>query len=169
MLFGAEVAMVAPAERNSSKHCGSILIFDGEPVLLDLLAVVLTREGYGVTTTPRSEEALGLATSGRFDLAIADLGLRHRDGCRLVRKLRQLSPEIPIVATTAYPASEIVSFAEEHAEILLSKPFAIGELVGAVREVLQRQLRGDRDTSSPLATLEGLPATMSGAQVRASA
>ena len=161
--------MVAPAERNSSKQCGSILVFDGEPVMLDLLAVVLTREGYLVTTTPRSEEALGLASSGRFDLAIADLGLRHRDGCHLVRKLRQLSPETPIVATTAYPASEVVSFAEEHAEILLPKPFGIGELLGAVREVLQRQLRMDRQTSSPLPAPDGLSAAVSGAQLRASA
>jgi DNA-binding response OmpR family regulator len=155
--------MVAAGQGNGAKGHGCILVFDNEPIVLDLLAVVLSREGYLVTATLRSEEAVGLASSRRFDLAVADLGLRRGDGRHLVRRLRQLSPETPIVATTAYPAAEIVSFAQEHADVLLPKPFGMGELVVAVSDLLQRGFRGGRGAESPLSSLEGLSPAMSGA------
>jgi DNA-binding response OmpR family regulator len=151
--------MIGDEESNGLGERGSILVFDGEPVVLDLLTHVLTREGYRVTATPRSDEAFGLATSNSFDLAIADLGLRKRDGCYLVRRLRQARPDTPIVATTAYPAAEIVTFAEKHAEALLPKPFAIGELLTAVRTALQHRLACGQQTGASAAAADALPAT----------
>lgn len=153
--------MVGAGERTSSHGRGSILVFENEPILLDLLSLVLTREGYIVTATPRSDEAVGLATTRHFDLAIADLGLRRRDGCDLVHRLRQLSPAIPIVATTAYPAGDIVSFAEENTELLLPKPFGIGELLVAVEDTLQARLGGERKAESPLSSPGRLSAASS--------
>jgi DNA-binding response OmpR family regulator len=150
----------AAAAKGGNGH-RNILVFDNEPIVLDLLALVLAKAGYLVTATARSQEALGLASSRRFDLAIADVGLRRRDGHYLVHRLRELSPETPIVATTAYPAAEVVSFAEENAEILLPKPFAIGELLVAVQETLERRLRGDGESDSRSSSLEGLSPAMS--------
>lgn len=142
--------MVGGDERSFQSERGRILLFDDEPVILDLLALVLRKEGYRVTATPRSEEAVDLVCSRSFDLAITDLGLRKRDGCYVVRRLRQMSPKTPIVATTAYPASEIVSFAEEHAEALLPKPFAMGELLAAVHRALERRLGCDHEAGGSL-------------------
>jgi DNA-binding response OmpR family regulator len=123
--------------KNNHGQRRSILLFDDEPVILDLLTLVLTKEGYQVMATPHSEDAVDLACAGTFDLAITDLGLRKKDGCYLVSKLKQVSPEIPIVATTAYPAKDIVAFAEENAQTLLPKPFAMKELLTAVRSALE--------------------------------
>jgi CheY-like chemotaxis protein len=118
----------------------SILVFDDEQVILDFLAEVLTREGYRVTTTPCGEEALELFASHRFDLAIADLGLRERDGRNLVCRIKQLSPQTSVVAMSAYPAKEAISFAEGYTEAFLTKPFGMGELLSAVRQALGRRL-----------------------------
>jgi DNA-binding response OmpR family regulator len=128
--------MLSGAHRDEARGNGAILVFDEDPVVLDLLTAILHREGYRVTPTRRWEEAHRLVTSLRYDLAVAELDSRRRDGCRLVTTLRNVSPETPIVATTAYPAEEVVTFAEEHVEALLAKPFGIGELLEVVRSAL---------------------------------
>ncbi|TKJ29683.1 MAG: hypothetical protein CEE40_07525 [Chloroflexi bacterium B3_Chlor] len=117
-----------------------ILVFDDEPVILDLLGSVLSREGYDVTTTPCDEEAFGLMSAQRFDLAVADVGLRPSNGCKLVREIRDVSPETAIVAITAYPAKEVVRFAREHAQAFLEKPFALSEFLTVVRATLGQGL-----------------------------
>ncbi len=132
--------MVSGGHVDGSHRRTSILVFDEEPVILEFLAAALKREGYQVTTTPHGDEALGLFAGGhRFDLAIADLGLRQRDGRHLVRGIKQVSPGTVIVAMTAYPTSEVVRFAEEYAQAFLAKPFNLGDLLMAVRGVLNQR------------------------------
>jgi DNA-binding response OmpR family regulator len=128
MLSGAHM-------RETSGGC-DVLVFDGEPVIVDLLTAVLDREGFRVTATCSWEEARNLVATRSYGLAIADLELARRDGCRLVTTLRRVSPQTPIVAMTAYAAEEVVTFAEEHVQAFLVKPFGIGELVNAVRGAL---------------------------------
>ncbi len=56
----------------------AVLIADDDPVALELLAEVLTAEGYRVRTAPGGEECLGLAAAEPFDLAIVDLRPHRR-------------------------------------------------------------------------------------------
>ena len=117
-----------------------ILIFDHEPLILEFLATVLRREGYRVTATACGEEVLELLSSDGFDLAIADLGLSRWNGQSLVRRIRQMTPDTPIVAMSAYPAKEVIRFAEQYAEAFLTKPFCTVDLLAAVRRTMKRQL-----------------------------
>lgn len=134
--------MLSGAHRKEARENSDILVFGEEPVILDLLTAVLQREGYRVTPTRSWEEALHLVTTRSYDLAIADLALRRRDGCRLVTTLRHVSPETPIVGMTAYPAKETVMFAEEHMEAFLVKPFSIGDLLKVVRRAVDGRVPG---------------------------
>jgi two-component system response regulator RegX3 len=116
-----------------------VLVFDQEGVIVDLLALVLEREGYVVTTAASHEEALELFSRGTFDLAIADLGLHNGHGGRLVRKIKEISPETAIVSMAASPTREIQRFAEEHTAAFLTKPFDLSEFLAAVRSALGRK------------------------------
>jgi DNA-binding response OmpR family regulator len=136
--------MLSGGHLDGSPRHASVLVFDDEPVILQFLAAALKREGYHVTTTPDGDEALGLFAGGhRFDLAIADLGLRQGDGRHLVGGIKELSPGTLIVAMTAYPTTEVVRFAEEHAQAFLTKPFNIGDLLAVVRGVLSQRSAAD--------------------------
>lgn len=149
--------MVGGREKDGCRGRDSVLVFDEETVILDLLAVVLSREGYQVTTTARHEEALELLSGGTFDLAIAELGLHNGNGRRLVREIKEISPETAIVCMAAYPSGEIQDFAEEHTEAFLPKPFDMSELLAAVRSALGR---GSVTKSGPDRTFpsrQGLP------------
>ena len=129
--------MVTDSIRDGCGECGSVLVFDEERVIIDLLAVVLKREGYVVTTAARHEEALESFSRGTFDLAITDLGLHNGHGGHLVRKIKEISPRTAIVSMAAYPTAEIQRFAEEHTAAFLAKPFDISELLAAVRGALE--------------------------------
>lgn len=144
-------------DRRGRDRRSTILVFDGEPMILDLLATVLQRDGYRVSTTRQSDEALQLLSNLSYDLVVTDLGVHENDGRRLVSEIRRVSPGTPIVAMTAYPAMEIVAFGEEHADAFLPKPFGIGELLSVVRRVLNgRAVSGAASTSS-LRSVGGAP------------
>ena len=149
--------MVGGRERDGCRGRECLLVFDEEPVILDLLALVLTREGYEVTTTARHEEALELFSGGTFDLAIADLGLHNGNGRRLVQEIKEISPETAIVSMSAYPAGEIQGFAEEHTEAFLTKPFDLSELLAAVRSALGRGRVEESGPDRVFASRQGLP------------
>ncbi len=130
------MGMAASSKDTSQQASERILLYDDEQVILDLLGLVLSRQGYQVAATPCDEEALRLVSTQSFDLAITDLGLRRSNGCTLVKKIRELSPETAVVAISAYPAREVVRFARENAQAFLPKPFALSDLLSAVREAL---------------------------------
>jgi len=116
-----------------------ILVVDDEEVILDLLRRVLRREGYQVTAALRGEEALGLVSTQRFDLAIADVGLRQIDGRELVRSIVETSPQTAIVAMSGYPGDGFIRFAREHAQGYLEKPFTLEDLLATVRSALEER------------------------------
>ena len=55
---------------------GTVLVYDEDGPLLDVVVRMLRRDGLQVTATPSGQEAMDLARSGKFDLVIVDLG-RH--------------------------------------------------------------------------------------------
>ncbi len=151
--------MAASTKDTSQQVSERILLYDDEQVILDLLGLVLSREGYQVSATPCDEEALGLVSAQRFDLAITDLGLRRSNGCTLVKKIREVSPETAVVAISAYPAREVVRFARENAEAFLPKPFALRELLSAVREALGDGSLAKARGESTIASREAIQVT----------
>lgn len=113
-----------------------ILVVDSEPVILDLLRRALSREGYEVTTAAPGEDALSLVSTESFDLAIADVGLHRLRGRKVMRMIRDASPQTALVAMTGYPADEVVTFAQEYAQAYLEKPFDLDDLLAVLRSVL---------------------------------
>ena len=125
-----------------------ILVFDHEPLILEFVTTVLRKKGYRVTATVSEEEVLRLLSGDDFDLAIADLGLSRWNGQQLVRDIRRMTPDTPVVAMSAYPEKQIIRFAEQHADAFLTKPFCMMELVTAVRGAMKGPRvsdRGDRE------------------------
>jgi len=89
-----------------------------------------------VTATQSEQEAIALARAQHFDLAVVGLRRQRSKGYDLVGVVSAKSPDAPIVASSAYPAQEVVRFAREHAQAFLEKPFSLAELVDVVRCLL---------------------------------
>jgi len=130
--------------RTAAEAGGKILVVDGEQIIVDLLKRVLTREGYDVSAVLCSEDAVIEVCRRTYDLAIADVDLDPSNGRELMRTLGQASPDTAIVIMTASPEQGIVHFAREHAHGLLEKPFALEELLAAVRLALNSRVKSSR-------------------------
>src|SRR5213594_3403831 len=86
-----------------------ILVADGDKAAADHLAGLLLRARFRAYPVANGLEALRLAQRYRLGLAIVDVGLLDMTGCDLVKRLRSVAPELPVVMTTAdyRPATEV--------------------------------------------------------------
>ncbi len=83
---------------------GPILIVDDNPANLELLLVILARDGYELHTATDAAEALTLLDTITPCLILLDLQLPGMDGLELTRRLKakETTATIPIVAVTAF-------------------------------------------------------------------
>jgi CheY-like chemotaxis protein len=82
----------------------AILVVDDNPTNLKLVRVLLTVEGYQVTTAEDAEQAMELLETNRPALILMDLQLPGMDGLELTRRIKS-NPQtraIKIIALTAY-------------------------------------------------------------------
>ena len=86
-----------------------ILVADGDKSAADQLAGILLRARFRAYPVANGLEALRFAQRYRLGLAIVDVGLLDMTGCDLVRRLRSVAQELPVVMTTAdyRPTTEV--------------------------------------------------------------
>ncbi len=115
-----------------------ILVVDDEPVVTEVVARYLVRDGFEVETARDGEGGLALARSWSPDLVVLDLMLPGIDGLEVCRALRK-EGDTPIVMLTARgeETDRIVGL-ELGADDYVVKPFSPRELVARVRSVLRR-------------------------------
>jgi two-component system response regulator AtoC len=116
----------------------TVLIADDDSVALDLLAEVLTGEGYRVRAATGGEECLRLAAAEPFDLAIVDLRMPEVDGLQVIRRLASVQPGVPVLILTAFVTIDTaIEAIREGAYDYLSKPFRMEEIKLVVRRTLE--------------------------------
>jgi two-component system, NtrC family, response regulator AtoC len=116
----------------------AILVADDDPVALDLLAEVLTAEGYRVRTASGGEACVALAAAEPFDLAIVDLRMPGVDGLQVIRRLSSIQPGTAVLILTAFATIDTaIEAIREGAYDYLSKPFRMEQIVLVVRRTLE--------------------------------
>jgi two-component system NtrC family sensor kinase len=116
-----------------------VLIVEDEPTVADLIADVLTEEGYRVEMLLDSREALSRLEQKRYSLVICDLKMPYLDGPGLYRSLvRRENPMqhriLFVTGDTMGPST--MEFLKTSALPYLAKPFLVEELKEAVRQAL---------------------------------
>ena len=91
-----------------------ILIAEDDRELRQLFAHVLTKNGYTVLGVSNGEEALTALDQTYFDLIISDIMMPKMDGYEATQKIREISPDVPVMAITAF------AYAEDEQHILNS-------------------------------------------------
>jgi two-component system OmpR family response regulator len=119
-----------------------ILIVDDHREIRDLVARVLSKEGFRVSAAADGRAMRKVMADSRIDLVLLDLMLPGEDGLSLCRSLRTGS-NIPIIMLTAKgDETDRVIGLEVGADDYLAKPFGSRELIARIRAVLRRS--GDR-------------------------
>jgi len=102
---------------------------------------VLERHGYTVLEAGDGIQALrSCETEGdRIDLILTDVVMPRMSGRELVDRVRTARPAMRVLYMSGYTEDAIVRHGVRDAStLLLGKPFAPGDLVGKVREALDR-------------------------------
>ncbi len=119
-----------------------VLVVDDEPMVRDVLARYLAKEGFAVDTAEDGEAALVLFERSPPDLVLLDLMLPRIDGLEVFRRMRAAGPAAVIMLTARGEETDRVVGLELGADDYVTKPFSPREVVARVRAVLRR-VRGE--------------------------
>ena len=82
-----------------------VLVVDDEPMVLETIAAILSRQGYEVVTADSVKQALEHLHAGRFDVVLTDLRLDGTNGLSLLTELRRNWPQTMAIMITGDPRS----------------------------------------------------------------
>lgn len=117
-----------------------ILVVDDEPHLTDILYKSLREEGYSVDVTRNGIDGYEYAKTGVYDVIILDIMLPGMDGIEVLKNLRNIGINTPVLMLTAKDATEDkVNGLDSGADDYLTKPFELSELLARVRALLRRE------------------------------
>ena len=128
-----------PAAERGSEH---ILLVDDEPALVEMLRLMLTRQGYRVTGTQSPEKALAIFRDNprQFDLIITDMAMPGIPGDRLAAEFIKIRPDIPIILCTGHSGRIRPDTARRMGITAIAmKPFGHKELDAIVRKALNER------------------------------
>ena len=125
-----------------------ILVVDDEPNLRRVLSALLARDDYDVHTAEDGEQALAVLNEHHIDMVVTDLRMPKMDGMELLRRVRAIDEELPVVIITAHgTVDNAVEALKTGAIDYITKPFDQTE----VRTIVKKALR-TRDLAAAEAT-----------------
>jgi len=114
----------------------SILVVDDEPPQLELISGFLKKQGFEVTLAESGEKALQIFRRESFDLVLTDQRMPNLSGLDLLKAVRAVNPETPVIVVTAYGSIETaVSAIKAGATDYLTKPLNLDELLHRIEKV----------------------------------
>ena len=117
----------------------TILVVEDDAELLELYRVVLENKGYHVLEAENGREALDTVASSAVDLVVCDVMMPVMDGFELIRTMRQMGYETPVLTITAKGtlADKQEGFRAGTDDYVV-KPVDVNEMVWRVEALLRR-------------------------------
>lgn len=116
-----------------------ILVVDDEEGLRMTLAANLELEGFEVVEAESAERALEILAKEDFDLVLSDIRMPGRSGIDLVRELRNIRADLPVILMTAFTAEDGLDEATRNGVFtVLTKPFHFDHGMALLQRALRR-------------------------------
>lgn len=116
-----------------------VLIVDDEPRLAEVLARLLTLEGWQARSALTGLSAIQEARDFRPHAVVLDVGLPDIDGFEVLRRLRDLDPMVCVLFLTARDAVEDrVAGIRVGGDDYVTKPFSMEEVAARLRGLVRR-------------------------------
>jgi two-component system, cell cycle sensor histidine kinase and response regulator CckA len=133
--------LVPPDEMNQELCKGNgelILVVDDEEYILEATKDTLESTGYRVLTAKDGTEALSIFAQNKEDvrLVLTDIMMPYMDGVATIRALKNMKPDLPIIAASGMIGNKSREAVEVGAHVCLAKPFTTERLCSTVQELL---------------------------------
>lgn len=120
-----------------AEHIPSVLVVDDEKEIREILSRILEKEGFKVITTPDGQHAMEEICFDTPDVVLMDVHMPGLDGMEVLKKIKAIDNNLPIVLVTAYANThQAVEAIKEGAYDYLAKPFDNNEVVQITRRAL---------------------------------
>ncbi|MBO7190811.1 MAG: response regulator [Elusimicrobiaceae bacterium] len=115
-----------------------ILIIEDEPAIIELLHLVLAREGYEVHTCQSGRDAIAAIKQVGPHLIILDVMLPGLDGASIVRIMHEdeFLSSIPVIVTSALLESERMFTPYPQVKGFCAKPFVLKDFIIKVKQAI---------------------------------
>jgi DNA-binding NtrC family response regulator len=114
-----------------------VLIIDDDEKLLKLLSASLEKENFIVSTSPTAEEGINRFKEIDFDVALIDLVLPDMDGIELLKAIRNIDSDFPVIMITGHASIDLaVKAMRMGAFYFIEKPAS----TKAILEILKRAI-----------------------------
>lgn len=117
-----------------------ILLVEDDATLSFILQDALEREEFEVECAADGEMGLRRFREGGHALVVADVMMPRLDGFEMVRRIRDISPSVPVIFLTARTSlDDVVKGFDRGGDDYVRKPFQIAELVVRIKALLRRR------------------------------
>ncbi len=125
------------------KHEAKILVVDDEKHFRTILSSLMEKEGFKALVAEDGDTALRMIRVHAPDVMLTDIKMPGMDGFELLKKAKDLDPDLPVVMVTAFAdIPGAVGATKVGAHDYLAKPFDHGEVIRVVRRALtERELK----------------------------
>lgn len=114
-----------------------LLIVDDETGIRNLLARVLSKEGFELQEADNGDDAVAVAKEFQPDLVLCDIKMPGKDGIQVLEELKQFSDDVAVIMLTAYSTVESAVQAMKLGAVdYIKKPFDVDELKVIIRKNL---------------------------------
>jgi two-component system cell cycle sensor histidine kinase/response regulator CckA len=116
---------------------GQLLLVEDEDMVRAVAERALTRAGYTVTTASDGDEGLEIVKGGaQFDMIVSDVVMPAMDGPSMVREVRKLRPNMPVLFMSGYAEEQLRKEIDIDSVEFLPKPFSVQQISDKVGSVL---------------------------------
>ena len=101
-----------------------ILIIDDDSSIIELLTLFLEQHGNDVVSEKSAEKGLALVRKQSCDLILLDIMLPDADGIDVLKRMKKIVPQVPVIMITGGSDLEIAKKSlHEGAVDYITKPF----------------------------------------------
>jgi DNA-binding NtrC family response regulator len=114
-----------------------IIVVDDEPLFLRLIANILGKNGYEVSTATGGEKALEILAERRQDIVVTDYLMSPMDGMQLLRIVNSKYANLPVIMISGYGTMDNKAQAlRDGAFDYLNKPVGVNDLLACIQRAL---------------------------------
>jgi len=119
---------------------GRILFIDDDRAGREVALFNLRKAGYEVAAASDGQEGLAAFSPEKFDLVVTDVKMPGVSGIEVLRRIRALAPDVPVLVITAFGNVETaVEAMKEGAYDFIGKPFHRDQLLLSVGKAFERR------------------------------
>ncbi len=114
-----------------------IIVVDDEPLFLRLIANILGKNGFEVSTATGGEKALEILAERRHDIVVTDYLMSPMDGMQLLRMVTSKYANLPVIMISGYGTMDNKAQAlRDGAFDYLNKPVGVNDLLACIQRAL---------------------------------